>query len=151
MTRVHRQSALLELLRKGPVRTQEAVVTLLAEEGIPTTQATLSRDFVALGVIKTPIGYQLPGISPQGAPPPVSTEFFVASVRHVDVGGTIIVVRTPTAHADALALRVDEFVDPDLLGTIAGDDTVFVATRSAPAAKRLGTLLFGYQVPRERH
>ncbi len=151
MSRAHRQSILLKILRQGPVRTQHAVVALLAEEGISTTQATLSRDFLALGVIKTPAGYQLPGIAARHPMPPVATAFFGDVVHQVDVGETIIVVRTATAHADAVALRVDELSDPDLLGTIAGDDTIFVATRSPKAAERIATTLFGYDASNHRN
>jgi transcriptional regulator of arginine metabolism len=148
--RSKRQAILLEILRTRPIRTQEAAVAILANEGIPTTQATLSRDFVALGAVKTSFGYQLPGTSSRNAAPPVSIEFFDTSVRSVEIGETIIVVRTPPAHADAVALRVDEILDPDLLGTIAGDDTVFVATRSPMAANRLAAMLFGYKPTNER-
>ena len=150
MSRIQRQAILLKLLRQAPLRTQSAAVEILAAEGIPTTQATLSRDFVSLGVIKTSSGYQIPSLADRNAATTGSGGFFTTSIQQVEVGETIIVIRTPPAHANAVAIQIDEISDPDLLGTIAGDDTVFVATRSSGAAKRLAATLFGQEPPSER-
>ncbi|MFM1833627.1 MAG: hypothetical protein RLZZ461_1943 [Planctomycetota bacterium] len=129
----------LELLRRGPVATQQDLVDRLAELGVAATQTTLSRDLAAIGAVKSPLGYALPGPALAGVAGAADTTDVVVSA---EIGGTILVLRTPPAHAHPVAQRIDAMRDPDVLGTIAGDDTVFVAARTVAAARRLATALF---------
>lgn len=120
--------------------TQQELGDRLAELGITATQTTISRDLTAIGAVKTPLGYQLPST---GGSPTASTSDGVADiVLSAEIGGTVLVVRTPPAHAHPVAQRIDAIHDPEVLGTIAGDDTVFVAVRSVAAARRLAHDLF---------
>ncbi|MDG1978611.1 MAG: hypothetical protein P8I44_08605 [Phycisphaerales bacterium] len=144
MRKNQRHTLIAELLQEKSIRTQQALADQLAEAGVSATQTTLSRDLTALGVVKTASGYRLPGRG-QVPVPPAATQLFRDLVRGVEVGGTMLVLHTPPAHADAVALQLDELSDPDLLGTIAGDDTVFVATRSTDSAARLARTLFGHE------
>ncbi len=144
MRKHQRHTLIAELLEQKSIRTQQALVDQLAEAGVSATQTTLSRDLTALGVVKTASGYRLPGRGPVPVPP-AATQLFSDLVRDVKIGGTTIVLHTPPAHADAVALQLDELCDPDLLGTIAGDDTVFVATSCTDSAIRLARTLFNHQ------
>ncbi len=134
-----RRRAILAIVEQGGVRSQEALQRRLRREGFTVAQPTLSRDLRALGLAKTPSGY-VP--APGAAPPPEVREgaldramsAFVLSVR---AAGSLVVVRTPPAGAHPLARALDEALLPDVVGTIAGDDTVFVATPGPSAALRL--------------
>ncbi len=135
-----RRRAILALVERGGVRSQEELQRRLRREGYTVAQPTLSRDLRALGLAKTPGGY-VPAPGP-AAPPPEAREgaldramsAFVLSVR---AAGPLVVVRTPPAGAHPLARALDEALLPDVVGTIAGDDTVFVATPGPSAALRL--------------
>ncbi len=140
MSASQRRAQILDLLSHGPIPTQQDLGDRLAAMGIPATQTTISRDLAAIGAVKTSLGYQLP--SAGGPPPSTAADGVTNVVVSAEVGGTMLVVRTPPAHANPVAQRIDALDDPDVLGSIAGDDTVFVAVRSAAAAQRLSTTLF---------
>ena len=131
---------------------QDLAAALRKRDGIAVTQATLSRDLTELGVVKGPNGYMLPGALPSllpGATTPAGSQarhsalttalttalrqHFVSATR----GGTLVVVRTPAGHANSLAVELDRAGLPGVLGTIAGDDTIFIACRDAEAATHL--------------
>lgn len=131
---------------------QDLAAALRKRDGIAVTQATLSRDLTELGVVKGPNGYMLPGalptLLPGGTTPAGSQarhaaltaalttalrQHFVSATR----GGTLVVVRTPVGHANSLAVELDRAGLPGVLGTIAGDDTIFIACRDAEAATQL--------------
>jgi transcriptional regulator of arginine metabolism len=134
-----RRREILALIAQGGVRSQEELQRRLRRRGITVAQPTLSRDLRALGLAKTATGYVAP---PPGAFVPAAvraaaldravTEFGL-SVR---VAASLVVIRTPPAGAHPLARAVDEAELPEAVGTIAGDDTVFVAT-TGPSAARL--------------
>jgi transcriptional regulator of arginine metabolism len=135
-----RRQAILALVEEGGVRSQEDLQRRLKRRGIEVAQPTLSRDLKALGLAKTPSGYVsaaagtfVPAEAREGALIRAVGEF-VLSVR---AAGSLVVVRTPPAGAHPLARALDEADVPDVVGTIAGDDTVFVATPGAAAALRL--------------
>ncbi len=134
-----RRREILALVGGGGVRSQEDLQRRLRRRGIAVAQPTLSRDLKTLGLAKTPTGY-VP--TPAGAFVPAETrtaaldravDEFVLSVR---AAASLVVVRTPPAGAHPLARALDEAALPEVVGTIAGDDTVFVAT-PGPAAARL--------------
>jgi transcriptional regulator of arginine metabolism len=134
-----RRREILAVVGRGSVRSQEELKRRLRHRGIRVAQPTLSRDLKALGLAKTPTGYVA---HPAGAFVPTETRAaaleravgeFVLSVR---AAGSLVVVRTPPAAAHPLARVLDEAELPEVVGTIAGDDTVFVAT-TGPAAARL--------------
>lgn len=141
MSAPQRRALILDLLRRGPVATQQEIGDRLGDLGIVATQTTISRDLTAIGAVKTPLGYQLAATA--ATIPAAPTGDAVSDVvLSAEVGGTMLVVRTPPAHAHPVAQRIDAMQDADVLGTIAGDDTVFIAVRTVAAARRLATDLF---------
>lgn len=133
-----RHAIIRNLIAAGQVFSQHELAKLLAREGIEATQATLSRDLAELGVLKGPDGYQLPGASSAA----LSTEASLARALRrelvsIDVGGTLVVLKTPSGHGNALAVELDRARLDGALGTIAGDDTVFLAARSELSARRI--------------
>lgn len=123
-------------LRRQPVPSQERLVELLADGGIRVTQATLSRDLAELGVVKGPAGYMLAGDAPQSADGGLERALRAMLVGGA-VGGSLAVLHTGPGRASALALEIDRAGLKPVLGTVAGDDTIFVAARSAKEAMQL--------------
>lgn len=137
MDKIRRHKAILRLLKHGPVIGQERLRRQLAEAGITATQATISRDMRELGAIKTPTGYILrESLSEQ--PPTFGDRALELSISAflvaVDVAGTLVVLKTEPGHAQALAASLDGRNVRRVVGSIAGDDTIFLATRSAKDA-----------------
>jgi transcriptional regulator of arginine metabolism len=145
-----RRDAIVQLVRSGPVRSQAELRQRLRARGIVVAQPTLSRDLRELGVAKTPRGYVVPDTDATRFAPARTGEARLhrtlrAFALSVQAAGSLVVVRTPPAAAHPMARALDEAALPDIVGTIAGDDTVFVATpgeRAARAvARRLTTVL----------
>ncbi|RLS64955.1 MAG: arginine repressor [Planctomycetota bacterium] len=137
-----RHSIIRTLIAAGEVYSQHELGQLLTREGIETTQATLSRDLTELGVLKGPSGYQLPSATDLASSAVLTAEASLARVLKrelisIDVGGTLVVLKTPTGHGNALAFELDRVRLAGVLGSIAGDDTVFLAVRSEIAARRI--------------
>lgn len=145
--KARRRARITETLRKEPVRSQEALREALEEHGIEVTQSALSRDLREMGVVKTPVGYALPGVFPGAlgalprfAPPmggalkPVERalrEFLLSA----SVAGQLVVVKTSPGRANALSIEIDGAGLSGVVGTIAGDDTIFLATASERNAR----------------
>ncbi|MGP1272948.1 MAG: arginine repressor [Phycisphaerales bacterium] len=131
MNRSRRHAVIRDILSERPVASHEALRERLRERGIEVAQATLSRDLRDMGVLKSREGYRLaeslaepPGSSPET--PPVSGE----AGRHVvdvAVARDLVVVRTTPGSAGVVALELDRRPPAGVVGTVAGDDTVFVA------------------------
>ena len=132
--RPQRQRRIVEVIRRHRVRSQRALAEHLAKAGISATQATLSRDLHELGVAKGPDGYVLPDETANGNGSARRLESLRSILRSeltsVTAGGTTIVLRTRPGLANALAVEIDRAQLPGVLGTVAGDDTIFVATSS---------------------
>jgi len=143
--RSKRQRRIAEILSAPsdrPVLSQEELRDRLGRGGFSVTQATLSRDLRALGVMKGPGGYVLPRQGATGGRGSVPIDQGLRSslgrgLVSVEAAGTLVVLRTEPGHASALALEIDRTPPKGAAGTVAGDDTIFVAARSAPAAKAL--------------
>jgi len=136
-----RQARILAHLRKGGVASQEALGSLLKGDGLDATQATLSRDLRELNVVKGPAGYMLPGEMPAPAHSGDLERALRAMLIGGQVSGTLAVLHTGPGQASALALEIDRASLKPALGTVAGDDTIFVAARSPrEAGKLLGQL-----------
>lgn len=154
MDKNRRHRAIIRALRAGPLIGQESLRQLLADNGIEATQATISRDMKEIGVVKTPQGYMLPDtLAEQHAPVldralELSISTFLVSA---DLAGTLVVVKTEPGHAQALAAALDRAGLKRVAGSIAGDDTVFLATRSPKDAawvlKALQRLASGQTTP----
>ena len=136
--KARRHDVILRLLRQHTVRSQEQLRELLQDEGIEVTQATLSRDIRELGVIKTfdedgSTSYQ----SSQEAPvltPPLERLARTLLVS-IDGVGPLLVIHTPAGSANALGSAIDSEGWSEVVGTIAGDDTILVIARSDRARR----------------
>ena len=140
--RLARHQRIEALIGDVPIRSQQELQSLLAGEGIHVTQATLSRDLRELDVLKSADGYRLPGdAGPANGTANGSARdgrlgrLLRRELLGADAGGSLVVLRTAPGHADALAIEIDRSRAPGILGTIAGDDTVFVAARSEKQAR----------------
>ncbi len=142
---LQRRARIAALIGANQLWSQQELSDLLRKrEGIAVTQATLSRDLTELGVVKGPTGYMLPGSTP--ALPAGDREAVLATAlrQHlisVTRGGTLVVLKTPSGHANSLAIELDRAGLPGTLGTIAGDDTIFVAAKDVDAATTLARTL----------
>lgn len=129
---------LVELLRGGPARSQEQIAEALARFGEHATQATVSRDLAAIGAVKGADGYHLPGngmVLPGAAE--ASGELERAIREHaveVTQADSLVVVRTAPGHAGVVGAVLDRCRIKGVVGTIAGDDTIFLATVGPKAA-----------------
>ena len=150
-TRAGRQARIVELVSRGQVRSQSDLLALLEAEGIETTQATLSRDLDELGAIKlrgADKGIPVYVIPDDGSPvrgieggtgrlARLLGELLVSS----DASGNLAVLRTPPGAAHYLASALDRAALHDIVGTIAGDDTVVVVAREPLTGAQLVALL----------
>jgi len=142
---LQRRARIVALVGSNQVWSQQELSDLLRRrEGIAVTQATLSRDLAELGVVKGPAGYMLPG-APSALPPADREAFLATALRQhlvsVSRGGTLVVLKTPSGHANSLAIELDRAGLAGILGTIAGDDTIFVAAKDSDAAATLARTL----------
>jgi transcriptional regulator of arginine metabolism len=130
-----RQSAILEAVSQEEVATQNDLVRALKKRGIAATQVSISRDIAELGLVKAAGAYR-PATAENGASDPeMPLRTFVRRV--VAAGPNLTVVRCDAGAAPRVGLVLDGLNQPGLVGTLAGDDTVFVASDSAAAQKRL--------------
>ena len=137
-SRTRRQQRILDLIADYAIPSQQQLQELLTAQGIEVTQATLSRDLHNLGVVKGPNGYALPE-SPADAIQEGGRLWQTVRRELIEAvaGGATIVLRTGPGHANALAVELDRARLPNVLGTIAGDDTIFVAAKSERHARSL--------------
>ena len=137
-----RQAAILRLVRDNAISTQGELVELLRDEGHDVVQTTVSRDVHELGLVKVraPSGrlvYAATGTDDADRLRAIG----VAMRRYataVERAGPLVVVSTPSGYASALAQAIDEGRHPGIAGTIAGDNTIFLAPREGTTAAALG-------------
>ena len=123
-----RQQAILEIIQSGPVYSQDELALRLREQGISSTQATLSRDLKALKISKVPgEGYVVPA---RGRA--MSADFSTGILR-ILFSGNLAVIRTRPGLANAVAIVIDSQMVFPVLGTIAGDDTILLILRAGAA------------------
>jgi transcriptional regulator of arginine metabolism len=133
VNKFERQGAILRLVREQELSTQAEVAQALHDVGIEAVQTTVSRDIAQLGLIKVrnPEGRLVYGLP--GAADLTRLSNLTAALRRwtVSLGASdnLAIVKTPPGHANALARALDEADLPDVAGTLAGDDTIFVAAR----------------------
>ncbi len=143
-----RQDLILELVDREPLRSQEQLRQRLGRLGVEATQATLSRDIRELGLVKRPGdgAYQRPSpelMSPASAKSGLeraAADF----MRGADRVRQMVVIRTGVGHAQPLALAIDRAHLPEVVGTIAGDDTILVIARDDRRAAALVRRLESY-------
>jgi transcriptional regulator of arginine metabolism len=138
-----RQRAIRDLVEGRPIRTQQELAAALRERGFRTTQATISRDVAELGLVKaTRDGTQAYALPPRLVEAEVSGEDRLRRVLHelpieIREAGLLLVVRTLPGSAHAIAAAVDRARWPEVAGSVAGDDTVFVAVSDRAALVRV--------------
>lgn len=141
-TKVARHQCIIEILEHNEIQAQTALLELLAGRGFKITQATLSRDLDELRALKVvgSLGNSIYAIPRDGGDPSpryesatnarLRLERVVAELlSSVDHSGNIVVLRTPPGAAQYLASSIDHTTVPDVIGTVAGDDTVLVVSR----------------------
>lgn len=142
LTKPARHSRIVDLLTSRPVRSQGELADLLAADGYQVTQATLSRDLLELGAVKMRSGqgdpvYAVPAAGDRAPQMPRTADHAYARMARLCVellisaesSGNLVVLRTPPGGAQLLAASIDQAHLAEVLGTIAGDDTVVVITR----------------------
>ncbi|MBH1988882.1 MAG: hypothetical protein I8H75_00815 [Myxococcaceae bacterium] len=108
---------LLELLKSSAFSSHEEILFALQQRGVQATQATLSRDLMRLGIRKMHGAYRLPA--------------HASAIQIKSAGSNLLVVQTPPGHAPAFAARIDAWALEGLVGTLAGDDAIFIACSDA--------------------
>jgi transcriptional regulator of arginine metabolism len=140
--KTQRHAAILQIVREHVVPSQERLRELLHKTGFDVTQATLSRDIRDLGLAKVPLAdgssrYEPP--SEEFLPPPPLSALLPSLLLRWEGSGPLLVLRTPAGSASALAAALDHQDWPEVLGTIAGDDTLLMITRSPQERVKLET------------
>jgi transcriptional regulator of arginine metabolism len=126
-----RRNAILRLLRGASVRKQGELVDLLRREGHAVTQTSISRDLRDLGVLKAGGRYLPPDATQRALDDFGTLRQFVRGVA--TAGGSLTVLRTTVGAAQSVAIAIDKAEWPEVVGTISGDDTIFIATDTAAA------------------
>lgn len=144
MHKSYRQGQILKLIRARPIHTQDELAAELKKEmGIQTTQVTLSRDMRELGLVKAPEGYRQVA-APSGPDFATIAAGFLYDIR---VAQNLIVLKTSPGHANSIAVSLDQEEWPEIVGTIAGDDTILVVTPDATTVKAVRDRLMQYLRP----
>ena len=148
MNRRERQAAIVEIVREQAISTQSELAEALRREGHDVVQTTVSRDVHELGLVKVraPSGrlvYAPPGSNDLDRSRAISSAMRRYAVS-VEATGNILVVMTPSGYANALAQAIDENTHPGIAGTIAGDNSIFIAAREGTTAVALREELAGH-------
>jgi transcriptional regulator of arginine metabolism len=131
MNKSFRQGQILRIIRHKEIYTQEELARELGLVGIQTTQVTLSRDIRDLGLVKTPEGYRHLTTEESGPKLADVVDEFMQDIR---VAQNLVVIRTSPGNANSLAIAIDNEELDEVVGTVAGDDTIMVVTPDSVAA-----------------
>lgn len=141
MTKNYRQGQILKLIRTKKINTQDELARELREQGIETTQVTLSRDIREMGLAKTADGYREILPDPTG---PSLAQVMAEYLLDVRLAQNFVILKTSTGSANSLAVALDQEDWPEVAGTVAGDDTVFIACWDNQRAKTVQERLMSY-------
>ena len=133
MNKSFRQGQILNVIRGKEIYTQEELARELSQMGIQTTQVTLSRDMRDLRLVKTAEGYRQLAEETRGAELADAANEYLMDIR---MAQNLVVLRTSPGNANSLAICIDKEELQEVVGTIAGDDTVLVITPDSDAAER---------------
>jgi transcriptional regulator of arginine metabolism len=140
MSKPLRQKAILALLERGPVASQEDLQRALGKRGFKVGQATLSRDIHDLHLVKTETGYARPQDDTVSEPPlPPVSRLVREFVLEVLPAQNLLVIKTTVGSAQPVAAALDSEDWPEALGTIAGDDTILIVCPQKKAAARIAS------------
>src|SRR6476661_2020453 len=126
MNKRERQQTILSLIQAKPIGTQEDLRALLESSGVAATQSSVSRDLEELGIVKHHGHYTLPRANGASARGLLSLD---------QAGDSLVIARTLPGLASAVAVEIDSAALPEVVGTIAGEDTIFIAVRGAKAQR----------------
>ncbi len=150
LSRAARQHRIVQILEKSAVNSQQQLVEMLAEAGVEATQATVSRDLEEIGAVKVRAAggdsvYAVPDLPKDRVAPEEHLRRVLGDwVVEVSSSANLVVVRTPPGSAHVVASALDRAGLPEILGTVAGDDTIIVVAveeiGGAGLAERLSSL-----------
>jgi transcriptional regulator of arginine metabolism len=138
MNKSFRQGQILQIIRGKEIYTQEELARELGQRGIQTTQVTLSRDIREIGLVKTADGYR-PLQAEKGGP--ALADVVDEYMQDIRVAQNLVVVRTSPGNANSLAIAIDREELDEVVGTLAGDDTVLVITQDAQTADKFRQMM----------
>ncbi len=131
-----RRRVIARLLEQHAINRQAELVELLRAEGFPATQSSVSRDLRDMGAAKLKTGYSLPKPSEIGNAQALAT--VADAVRDIRTAGpNLLVVVTEIGAAQRVAVTLDQIAWPEIVGTLSGDDTIFIATAGSAQQRRL--------------
>ena len=131
MNKSFRQGQILRIIRNKEIHTQDELARELSRRRIQATQVTLSRDIRDLGLVKTAEGYRALASEESG---PKLADVVSEFMQDIRVAQNLVVVRTSPGNANSLAIAIDKEKLPEVVGTVAGDDTILVITLDAETA-----------------
>ncbi|HMJ61783.1 MAG TPA: arginine repressor [Bryobacteraceae bacterium] len=133
MNKSFRQGQILQIVRSKGIYTQDELARELGERGVQTTQVTLSRDMREIGLVKTADGYRQLAAEKGG---PELASVVDDHMQDIRVAQNLVVLKTSPGNANSLAIAIDRQELEDVVGTVAGDDTVLVIAADQEAAER---------------
>ena len=151
----YRQSAILDLVSREAICSQDVLGRQLRARGFHATQATISRDIKELQLVKRASdgAYERPGAAEgaRGLADAALRRAILEYLRRVDLVQQLLVLRTDPGQAQPLALAIDRAELPEVVGTVAGDDTILVITRHARAGREVTRLFEGWAMDDRAH
>ena len=152
-TKTERQNALLDVIAKHAVATQSELKDRLKGRGIEADQATLSRDIRELGVVKASEDGAHYRYAPlEAVAPPVhlkASAILARLVRKIDTSGNLLVIKTDPGQASPVGLALDRMGWPEVVGTVAGDDTLLVVVRQGTPSRKLAKKILELKNPKK--
>ncbi|MFC4455936.1 arginine repressor [Deinococcus sonorensis] len=142
LSKEQRQKRIQEIIASESIATQAELVSRLQSDGVQVTQATVSRDINELRLVRLPVGkgrhrYSLAQVSTHDNVQIELERLFQNFVSDVDRGENVLVIRTSEGHASGVALLLDRLRRDDIVGTIAGEDTIFVVARTVDEGENI--------------
>lgn len=139
--KARRQFAIMDIISNQRITTQEELCEALKENGFDVTQATVSRDIKELHLIKVPdqegYSYAMPELTSLKGSEDRMKRVFQDSVINLDYSNNIIVIKTMPGAAQSVASLIDTWEQPNILGSVAGDDTIFVVVKPMEAVEKV--------------
>jgi transcriptional regulator of arginine metabolism len=133
MNKSFRQGQILQIVRSKGIYTQEELARELGERGVQTTQVTLSRDMREIGLVKTTDGYRQLAAEKNGPELGSVVDDYLQGIR---IAQNLVVLKTSPGNANSLAIAIDREELDEVVGTVAGDDTVLVIAPDQQAAEQ---------------
>jgi transcriptional regulator of arginine metabolism len=143
MSKLARQQTIVELAHEAPLPNQQELVKVLSRRGFQVTQATLSRDLNELRLVKTPEGYILPNGDASNEPLPAVSRVVREFVREIRRAQNLLVIKTIPGSAQPVAVAIDAEGWDEVVGTVAGDDTILIITGNNKKAREMQNRLEG--------